>query len=81
MLLNIENWILAISPVVILLVGILLLRWKTSRVGSIALLAATLVAYCFFGADARLLAFANCKGLSLSLYVLLIIWGAIFYLM
>ncbi len=78
MLLNIENWILAISPVVILLVGILLLRWKTSRVGSIALLAATLVAYCFFGADARLLAFANCKGLSLSLYVLLIIWGAIF---
>ena len=76
--LSIENWILAISPVVVLLVGILLLKWKTSRVGSIALLIAVITAYCIFGADVRLVAFANCKGLSLSLYVLLIIWGAIF---
>ena len=76
--LNIDNWIMAISPVVILLVGILLLRWKTSRVGSIALIAAVCVAYSFFGADIRLILFACCKGLSLSLYVLLIIWGAIF---
>ncbi len=76
--LNIENWILAISPVVILIVGILLLKWKASRVGSIALLSAAVTAYCFFGADVRLLAFASCKGLSLSLYVLLIIWGAVF---
>lgn len=71
-------WLLAAAPVFALLGGILFLKWEASRVGAISWFIGIFVAYAFFGANARLLALANAKGVALSLYVLLIIWSAIF---
>ncbi len=76
--LNILNWTLALSPVLVLLGGILLRGWKTSKAGAFSWFVAVFIAWRFFNCDARLLALANSKGMSLALYVLLIIWSAIF---
>ncbi len=78
MSLNIFLWVLAFSPVLFLLIGILLFKWEASRVGALSWFISIAVAWFFFGAGPRLLALANSKGISLSLYVLLIIWSAIF---
>ena len=76
--LTIGNWLLAIAPVLVLISGILFFKWEASKVGAVSWVVALGIAYVFFGTDFRLMALANSKGLSLSLYVLLIIWGAVF---
>jgi lactate permease len=76
--LNIGNWLLAFLPVLLLLGSILFLRWEAARAGAIAWFVSLAVAWGVFGADLRLLALANSKGISLSVFVLLIIWGAVF---
>lgn len=72
------NWLLAFLPVLLLLGSILFLKWEAAKAGAIAWFASLAVACSLFGADARLLALANSKGISLSIFVLLIIWGAVF---
>lgn len=76
--LSLVNWLLAISPVLVLLFCILVLKWEAAKSGAMAWFAAIVVALTCFGAGAQLLALASSKGISLSLYVLLIIWGAVF---
>ena len=76
--LTLANWFLAILPVLVLVTGILVFQWEAAKVGAISWLVAVADAYFFFGTDFRLMALANSKGMSLSLYVLLIIWGAVF---
>lgn len=75
---TIGNWLLAITPVLVLIAGILLFKWEASKVGAVSWIVALGIAYFFFGTDLQMIALANSKGLSLSLYVFLIIWGAIF---
>jgi len=53
------------------------LKWSAPRSGTAAWIVASLVAWLFFGADAFILGIANAKGLSLSFFVLLIIWSAV----
>ena len=69
---------LALLPVISLLAGILVLKWSVARVGAVSWILAILIAHSFFGAGPRLLALANCKGLSMAIYVILIIWSSIF---
>jgi lactate permease len=76
--LTFTNWVLAFLPIFVLLSTILLFKWGAPKSGAISWFVAVAIAVAAFGADARLLALANSKGLSLSLYVLLIIWGAVF---
>lgn len=75
---NLFYWLLASAPVSVLLGCILLFRWDSFRVGALSWFVGIFAAYVFFKADARLLSLANAKGLALSLYVLLIVWSAIF---
>jgi len=72
------NWILAFLPILVLLFTILFFKWGAPKSGAISWFVAMLLGLFVFGADGRLLALANSKGLSLALYVLLIIWGAVF---
>lgn len=72
------NWLLAFLPILVLLSTILLFKWGAPKSGAISWFVAIVIGIFAFGADSRLLALANSKGLSLSLYVLLIIWGAVF---
>lgn len=75
--LSLGSWGLAFLPVLVLLAGILWLKWEAGQVGAVSWFVALIIAYSCFGADWRLLALANSKGMSLSLFVLLIIWGAV----
>ncbi|HHH82403.1 MAG TPA: L-lactate permease [Chloroflexi bacterium] len=72
----IPDWLLASLPILVILVLMTVFRWSAARAGSAGWLAAMLIAACLFGADLRLLAFAQAKAALLSLDVLLIVWNA-----
>ncbi len=72
------RWILASSPVVILLFTLLGLKWKSGRSGLVAWIVALFVGGSFFGGHPFLLAMASAKGVSLTLFVVLIIWTSSF---
>ena len=71
------NWVLAFSPVLAVLILMLGFRWGGSKAGAAGWLVALVVAVVFFGAGPRLLAFAQVKGILLTLDVLYIIWMAL----
>lgn len=76
--LTIAKWLLAFLPLLVLLVTMLVLKWSAPRAGTAAWIVALLCGWLFFGADWFVLGIASAKGLSLSLFVLLIIWTAVF---
>jgi lactate permease len=75
--LNFWNWLLAFTPIVIILVLMLWRRWGASKAGGFALLVTLLIAWLRFGAPFELLAYAQVKALLLALDVLWIIWNAL----
>lgn len=77
MLLTFPNWLLAFSPIIVVLALMLGLRWGGSRAGAAAWLVAILVAMAFYGAGSRLVAYTQVKAVLLTLDVLYIIWSAL----
>ncbi|HEY9076405.1 MAG TPA: L-lactate permease [Anaerolineaceae bacterium] len=77
MSLNLLNWILAFSPVLVVLILMLGFRWGGSKAGALAWLTALIAASLFFGAGAELIAYTQAKAILLSLDVLYIIWTAL----
>ena len=75
--LDVLNVVLAAAPILVLVASILALKWSAPRAGSVAWLVVAALALVHFGADAGLLAIATSKGLSLSLFVLSIIWTSV----
>ncbi len=71
------RWLLAASPLFVLLVTMLKLNWKAKTAGVLAWLVALVVAWAFFGGYPELLAI-SAKGVSLTLFVVLIIWSSSF---
>jgi lactate permease len=74
---NIINWILALSPVLVVLVMMLGFRAGGTRAGGMGWLSAVIVAVVFFGAGFELMAVAHIKAILLSLDVFYIIWMAL----
>lgn len=71
--------VVAASAPICLLIWLMLARgWGAARAGPMALIAAVMIAVIVFGADVRLLAFSQAKAALLSIWILLIIWGALF---
>jgi lactate permease len=70
------TFILALTPILLILVLMVGLRWGAARAGAVGYLSALVIAVLFFGAGPELLAFAHAKAWFLSLDVLLIIWAA-----
>ncbi|MGI6666599.1 MAG: L-lactate permease [Bacillota bacterium] len=68
------RWLLASSPLFVLLFTLLKLKWKAKDAGATALAVALLVGGFAFGGHMPLLAVACAKGVSLTLFVVLIIW-------
>jgi lactate permease len=61
------------------LIWLMLVRgWGAARAGPVALLAALALAVVVFGADIRLLAFSQAKAALLTIWILGIVWGALF---
>jgi lactate permease len=73
------DWLLASLPVVVVLILMLRFRWGGARAGAVGWAVALVVAAGRFGAGARVLAYAQLKGLLLTLFVLYIIWGALLF--
>jgi len=71
------NWLLALSPVLVVLVLMLGLKWGGSKAGAAGWFVSILVALLFFGAGPQLVAFSQVKAVLLSLDVLYIIWTAL----
>ena len=71
------NWLLAFTPVIVILVLMLWRRWGGSKAGAVAFLITTLIAWLRFGATFELLAYAQSKAILLALDVLWIIWNAL----
>jgi lactate permease len=76
---NLLNWLLAFSPILVVLILLLGLRWGGAQAGTAGAVVAILVAAMFFGAGPRLLLLAELKGLLLTLFVLYIIWMALLF--
>ena len=75
--LNLANVALSALPILVLIGAILGLKWSAPRAGATVWLVVAATALLFFGADERLLAIGSSKGLSLSLFVLSIIWTSV----
>jgi lactate permease len=69
-------FILALTPIIVILVLMVVLRWGAARAGGVGYLTALLIAILFFGAGPHLLAYAHARALLLAVDVLLIIWAA-----
>ncbi|OWZ85007.1 L-lactate permease [Natranaerobius trueperi] len=70
--------ILATVPILILLLGLLVFKLPARKVGAISFLFAGIISLVVFKTPFTGIAIALGKGFSLSLYVLLIIWAAVF---
>jgi lactate permease len=77
LVLNPLNWLLALSPIIVVLILMVGLRWGGSRAGPVGWLVALVVGVLFFGATPQVILFSQVRGLLLSLYVLYIIWMAL----
>lgn len=75
---TIVNWLLAASPVALLIAAILGLNWSAPRAGAAAWLLALALALLAFGAARGHVAIASAKGLSLALFVLTIVWTSVY---
>lgn len=74
---NVLYWLLALSPIIVVLILMIGFRWGGSKAGPVGWLTAILVSLAFFGVTPRLLAYSQLKGLLLTVYVLYIIWMAL----
>lgn len=70
--------VLSLIPIAIILLSLIVFKLSPYRAGAIALIASILIALFYFGVSFTNLSITLGKGLSLALYVLLIIWAAIF---
>jgi len=69
-------FLLALTPIILILFLMVGLRWGAARAGAAGYLCALLIAVIFFGAGPILLAYAHSKSLLMTIDVLLIIWAA-----
>jgi lactate permease len=71
------DFILALSPIAVVLVLMVGFRWGGARAGAVGWLVALAVSLLYFGADTTLQAYAQTRGVLLTLFVLYIIWMAL----
>jgi lactate permease len=74
---NALYWLLALSPIVVVLILMIGFRWGGAKAGPVGWLTAIIVSLAFFGTTPELLAYSQIKGLLLTVYVLYIIWMAL----
>jgi len=79
MMLQILDIFLAGVPISLIIVLMLGFRWKGARAGAIGWLAAIIIAAWRFGAGLEFLFWSQIRGVFQALYVLYIIWGALFF--
>lgn len=76
--LNYGNWAIAFLPILLFVLLITTFKIGSSLASLISFLLAGFIALTKFGAPLTLLAYGSLKGVSLSFFVLLIIWASVF---
>ena len=71
------QWILAATPIAVVLVLMVVFRWGGSRAGPVGWLIALLIGSLVFRGGPQLLAYSQAEAVLLTLYVLYIIWMAL----
>ena len=71
------KWLAAFSPIAVVLILMIWGGWGGGRAGAAGWFTAMIMAAAVFGADAQMLAYAQMKGVLLSINVLYIIWMAL----
>ncbi len=74
---NLVSWLIALSPIIVVLILMVGFRWGGSKAGPVGWLVALVVGMAFFGATPELLFYSQLKGVLLTLYVLYIVWMAL----
>jgi lactate permease len=72
------TWVVAATPIIALLVLMVGFNWGGAKAGGVAWLVALVAAYLGFGAGPELIAYSQTKAILLALWVLYIIWAALF---
>lgn len=75
--LNLINGTLAFLPVLVLLVTLLGFKWSAPKAGAASWATVVLLAFVTFGADTSSISISSTKGLSLSFFVVSIIWTSV----
>jgi len=75
---SLSMWLFGALPLALLLVGLLRLSWSAPKAGAVAWAAALAVGAFVFGGSLFGLSLANAKGLSLTIFVVPIIWTSVF---
>ena len=65
-------------PIIILTLGIIVLKWNAAKAGSISLLLVIIIALFRFESTETGIVIAGSKGISLSIFVLSVIWASVF---
>ncbi len=76
--LTLANWLLAALPVVLLIAALLWLKWSAALAGAAAWALAIVLGLAAFGADWDHVGLASAKGLSLAVFILTIVWTAVY---
>ncbi|MEW6522129.1 MAG: L-lactate permease [Bacillota bacterium] len=71
------SWLAGAAPLMVLLTALLKLKWKAPRAGGVAWAVALALGWAVYRAPAGMLAVGSAKGLSLTLFVVLIIWASV----
>jgi lactate permease len=72
------TWFVAATPIIALLVLMVGFNWGGAKAGAVAWFVALAAAYFGFGAGPELMAYSQTKAILLALWVLYIIWAALF---
>jgi lactate permease len=71
------NWTLALLPIIVLLVLLIIVRWRAPEAGPMGMFAAGLIALLFFETPMESLAVAGAKGVWDAIFILYVIWPAL----
>ena len=71
---------MASIPIIVLTIGIVVLKWNAAKAGSISLLLVIIIALFRFESTEANIVIAGSKGISLSIFVLSVIWSSVFML-
>ena len=74
--LNLVTWILALSPILIVSLFMVGLNWGGAKAGAVAWLWSVIIVILVFGGDVITAASGSAKGLWETVFILVIIWGA-----
>jgi lactate permease len=75
---NIASFTISALPLILLLIAMLAFKMKAPTAGAVALVVALLAGWLYFHMDFGELLISSAKGVSLSLFVLLIIWASVY---